>query len=181
MYVRLGIGIVAAYLGYRWWFGSGGGGGAAMPTGPITLSAAQQANASIVLSMFAAAGYHANTAKAALVNAYAESRLDASARSPAPEDSVGLFQINSLGGRRSDPSRPDTIAGVDRANPAQNTAWILRAEKTALGKIDLLARGGASIADLSAAFAEFVERPADIRAAKIARAALALRLYPAGA
>jgi hypothetical protein len=58
----------------------------------------QQSIANLIYTRFREAGFSDVQAKAAVANAYAESRLDPTAHNQKGEDSVGLFQLNRKGG-----------------------------------------------------------------------------------
>jgi hypothetical protein len=62
------------------------------------LTPGQQSIATQIASAFAQAGFGTLQQAAAIANAMAESSLNPAAQSPAPEDSVGLFQLNIGGG-----------------------------------------------------------------------------------
>jgi hypothetical protein len=171
------LGLLAVLGGL--WALFGGGTPATPPTG-VHLDAEQTANASVIATAFAGRGYSPTTGKAAIVNAYAESRLRNSAKAAGNEDSRGLFQINSLSGRRNDPQRSDTIAGVDRTNPVANVGWILKVEAAGLAQVDALAKRGGTVAQCAALFCQLVERPSDIPGQMAARSALAQQMYPQG-
>jgi len=95
---------------------------------------------------------------AAWVNAWHESRLDPSAHNTRGEDSVGLFQINRQGalGRR--------YSVAQLMDPGFNTRVILSEVWTRQTDLDRIVRHGGTVADLTAAFTEHVERPANAQA-----------------
>lgn len=87
-------------------------------TGSIPLTEAQLANVRIIADEFTRAGL-GRWQLAAVVNAYAESRLNERARFISPtEDSVGLFQLNSAGAGAG-------MSVEDREDPRLNTRRII--------------------------------------------------------
>lgn len=130
-------------------------------------------NMGIIESLFIAKGHHPLTAKAAIVNAAAESNLSAGATASEPNGStsVGLFQVNDLKGKRD-------LSAYNLADPASNTRWILDNERAGLDKIDAMADAGADVPALAAAFCTLIERPANPAKRAAERAALARQMFP---
>lgn len=162
--IALGLVAVVGYGAYRWY---------SMPkTGGKNVKIAPSVSKAIVLGAFNAKGFHTNTGKAAWTNCMAESAGDNLAVGDGGR-SVGLYQINDLGGKRD-------LSGCDRTDPASATRWIMDKEASALRQVDTIARSGAPLGDVAAAFSRLVERPADVAGEQQRRAALATKLFPPG-
>ena len=143
-------------------------------------NAAKRANAQIILDEFMVAGFPAGLALAAIVNAEAESGLNPAA-SGDNGHSLGLFQINDIGGK--------VTYDFDRLDPRENVRWIIReyarldkksgkiGNYTTARSLDQYLTDGVHVADMAAEFAAIVERPADIEGAKYKRRALARTLF----
>lgn len=113
------------------------------------LTAAQQAVAKQILVAFATAGFGPLQQVAALANAIAESALNPNAKSPPPEQSVGLFQLNMKNG-----------LGVGRTeqslkNAATNIAIIIESAN----RLEDF-KNAASLRDAVDVFVRRIERPA---------------------
>jgi len=150
-------------------------------------------NAWIILEEFDKAGYDVNLAIAAVINAIKESGLNEKADTGDGGHSWGLFQINDVQGKRFNPNVSDTIAYTNRKDPRQATQWIIAEMKRhwkqtstpskrsgesysgeSLGSV--YARKG-SIAELTRAFAAFVERPEKVVTDSASRMALARKIF----
>lgn len=168
LYIVGGAG-VAGILALLWSRKDGSGDG---PTGGsfIVNTNLQAVNRGIVLSQFAARGYHPNVGRAAWVNAMAESAGDNNAIGDNGH-AVGLFQISDLNGKRN-------LTGVDRTDAAASCLWLFNNEGGALAKVALLANNGGSLASVTAAFCALVERPRDIAGESVRRGAAAAKLFP---
>lgn len=144
------------------------------------LTSSQLQNAQVIVAEFAAAGLPYGIGLAAIPNAMAESGL----RNDAVGDngnSVGLFQINALGGAR-------TFDG-DRRDPRYNSRWIAeeykryRTKKGRIGtfvaqeSLDEAYARGASVAEMAGLFAAIVERPRDQVGEQARRAVLARSMF----
>lgn len=140
----------------------------------VGLTDAQRVNASVVEALFTAAGYSPSTIAAAIVNALAESGLNAAALGDGGK-SVGLFQLNTVAGAGKG------HGVVSLQNAAYNTNTLLSVEKKALAKVEAVAKTGASVSTLAAAFAQLVERPSNVATAMASRAARAAIVFPLGA
>lgn len=140
----------------------------------IGLNDSQRANAKIIEREFNAAGFGPPVVAAAIINAIAESGLRNDAKSPAPEDSVGLFQLNARGGGRG-------MSTAERMDPAKNTRRIIEEAKAARGFMNLVNAGEKDVKKLAAAFSTYVERPADKPGNEIKRAAMVDRYFGAAA
>ena len=117
--------------------------------GSISLTAAQQEMANVILAEFAGAGL-AWCAYAAVANAWAESRLDPDAIGDNGH-AVGLFQLND-----ASPSAAGYGYSLEqRLDPVQNTRRIIAVAK-ASGLLGY--RGRITHAELASRFAELVER-----------------------
>lgn len=128
--------------------------------------------AAIIEKEFLAAGYAAVVAAAAIVNAYAESRLDPKAIGDNTR-SVGLFQLNIKGAGAG-------MSTAARQDPLTNTRTLLAREKRTLAKVQALAQQGASLGTVVAAFSTLVERPSDKPGEEVKRRLYAVRLFPTG-
>lgn len=131
-------------------------------------------NARIIEREFTASGFEPPVVAAAIINAIAESGLRNDAKSPAPEDSVGLFQLNARGGGRG-------MSTADRMDPVKNTRRIIEEAKAARGFMSMVNAGEKDVKKLAAAFSTYVERPADKPGNEIKRAAMVDRYFGAAA
>lgn len=138
----------------------------------VGLSALQRAMVDIVEREFTAAGYSLPVTAAAVVNAYAESGLNPLSIGDSG-NSVGLFQLNIRGAGAG-------MSVAQRQDATTNARTLLARERHALAQVVLLAQSGASLGQLAAAFAKYVERPRYPDAEGVKRAAYALRLFPLG-
>jgi hypothetical protein len=119
-------------------------------------------------------------ALAAVVNADAESSLNPLAVGDNGH-SVGLFQLNDIGGK--------VVFSFDRTDPHANTRAIINEFERLYGKtgkignyttarsLGTMIRENISVADLAAEFAAIVERPQDIAGAKSKRTSMALQRF----
>lgn len=162
--IHVGLLVGALVVGVWWWRGRSSKGVAV-----YVPNETKEHNKSVILALFASAGYHGNVAKAAIVNAMAESALNHEAVGDGGH-SVGLFQINDLRGKR--------VFTGDRKDAAYNTRWILDNEQAALAKVQAAALAGADVPALAAMFSQLVERPADAQGEATRRAALARKMFP---
>jgi hypothetical protein len=148
----------------------------------LQVSASQLENAKVIVSEFVRAGLPAGVGLAAVTNAMAESALNTNAVGDGG-NSVGLFQINALGGAR-------TFDG-DRRDPRYNAQWITdeykryRSKKGRIGtynaveSLDEAYDRGASVAEMAGLFAAIVERPRDQYGEKSRREAMARSMFGA--
>lgn len=146
----------------------------------LRVSEAQLKNAKIIVSEFVRSGLPAGVGLAAIPNAMAESALNEGAVGDGG-NSVGLFQINALGGAR-------TFDG-DRKDPHYNARWITneykqyRSKKGRIGNfnavesLDEAYDRGATVAEMAGLFAAIIERPSDQYGEKTRREALARSLF----
>lgn len=127
-------------------------------------------NKAIVLGLFRAAGYSDKIAKAAWVNAMAESNGSNVAVGDGGK-SIGLFQLADFGAGKG-------MTKAERFDPAKNTARIIQ-EVEDYGKdlIDKADEGG-TVAELAAIFSRDIERPADTVGEMERRRKLAAKLFP---
>jgi hypothetical protein len=150
-------------------------------------SGSQLANARVIVREFLAAGHPLQLALAAVVNAHAESGLNASIAGDGGQ-SVGLFQINALKGKR-------TFTG-DRKDPVYNTRWIINEVNTEGPKRTITKGGssgqvfqgnqtlfqalqkGASVSELAGLFGAYIERPDRVVSEYSVRKASARKLFP---
>jgi len=136
----------------------------------VNLSTQQRAMANLIADRFQRAGHSLRLAQAAVVNAWAESRLWAIQRSPPPEDSVGLFQLNSA------PNAAGAgMTDAQRMDPEQNIRRILDVIAGPAGaRLRVADMNGATVPHLAAIFCEDIERPEDRVAKGQERAAVAV-------
>lgn len=158
------------------------------------LNARQKRNAEIIISEFTRAGYGPVVALAAVVNAYAESKLIETAQGdmsdmlaklnrergnikraqeleaikPPRPMSVGLFQMYEAGAGAG-------MTVAERMNPVLATQTMIRKEA---GPIQSKVAGSSNLQWASAAFAQHVERHAGGDKENERRKALALALFP---
>ena len=129
------------------------------------LTSQQTAIAEKIYSGFINAGFSEVQAQAAVVNAYAESRLNPNASNiSAKEASFGLFQLNTKGGVGKGYS-PEYLKNVDN-----NIALII---KEAQGSAGEQFRAANTLGGATSAFAQYVERPANAYQTGQNRAAMA--------
>lgn len=135
----------------------------------IKLSPSQRQMVGVIQREFAAAGL-GSLAPAAIVNAYAESRLNPRAIGD-HGNSVGLFQLNSNGGAGTG------MSVAARQDPVINTRKIIEVIKKS-GKAAIAAAQRGDTDGAIAAFVRYVERPGDIPGEIKARQAYARELFP---
>lgn len=136
--------------------------------------------AQIILDEFLIAGYPAGIALAAIVNAEAESSLIPN-KVGDNGHSVGLFQLNDIGGK--------IVFSFDRTDPHLNTRAIIAEFERLFGKtgkigkyeafqsLGTLMNTGADVKTYAAEFAARVERPDDIPGAMVKRSNLAVQRF----
>jgi hypothetical protein len=126
----------------------------------------QSEMATLIHTKFTEAGFTDAQATAAVVNAYAESRLNPKAESPKTdkEASYGLFQMNTKGGLGTG-HKPE-----DLKDPNYNIDLMIKAAK---GKAGNNFRNATSVETAVAAFTKDLERPKNADAEAIKRVALA--------
>jgi hypothetical protein len=132
------------------------------------IPAARRDMAQLVVQRFAEAGYGLVQQVAALANAIAESGLKPDAKSPAPEQSYGLFQLNLENGvgHGHDPA--------ELIQPERNIAIMLAHIATLSANAAFKATS--SVNDAVAIFVRDFEKPADATAAITTRVAIAKTL-----
>lgn len=129
--------------------------------------------AKIISRIFTNAGVPDKIIAAAIVNAYAESRLDPNIIGDSGH-SVGLFQLND-GPRAA--GRGMTVA--ERQDPEVNTRKILKEYFDYWPKNDPAGRSD-DVAVLSAVFCKYIERPKDVELRMRERSEMARKLFPKG-
>ncbi|MGN6487024.1 MAG: hypothetical protein ACTHLT_04290 [Devosia sp.] len=129
--------------------------------------AARRDMAQLVVRRFAEAGYGFIQQVAALANAIAESGLRADARSPPPEQSFGLFQLNLKGVGHGHEE-------TELVEPERNIAIMLAHIATLSANAAFKATS--SVNDAVAIFVRDFEKPADATAAINVRVAIAKTL-----
>ncbi len=135
------------------------------------LSDEQERMVGIIEREFRAAGFGPAVAAAAVANAYAESRLNPRAQSPAPEDSVGLFQLNIRGAGSG-------MTTAERMDPVLNTRRIIDVARRSRDFMAVVREQGTDVGTLTEAFCVYIERPAMAWVKGAERKALALWLFP---
>lgn len=141
----------------------------------VGLSPTQRESAAIIERELRAAGLPDVVIAAAIVNAYAESRLNPRARSTPPEDSVGLFQLNARGAGAG-------MSVAEREDPVANTRRIARVVAGASGA-PIRSAWAARQRDLAThvrLWTVHIERPSAATVKGAARAVLGARLFPLG-
>lgn len=133
-------------------------------------------NVDIIEREFKAAGYSTSLSAAAVVNAYAESKLNAKASGDSG-NSIGLFQLHSKGGGLG-------MSVEDRQDPVINTRRIIEIitepKNGNFGKTlrEMEAEGVTDIAELTAVFCRDIERPKFTTLEMTKRRELAKKLFP---
>ena len=135
------------------------------------LSDEQERMVGIIEREFRAAGFGPAVAAAAVANAYAESRLNPRAQSPAPEDSVGLFQLNIRGAGSG-------MTTAERMDPVLNTRRIIDVARRSRDFMAVVREQGSDVGALTEAFCVYIERPAMAWVKGAERRALAAWLFP---
>lgn len=148
---------------------------ASVVSNAVGLSASQRTAAEVIEREMTAAGIPPTVIAAAIVNAWAESRLTptAIAQEKSGGVSVGLFQLYDRGLGHG-------MSVADRQDPATNTRVVIRAYQKMGGPIASVAASGASIGDLAALWCKVIENPASSTAKGLERKAYALRIFPNG-
>jgi hypothetical protein len=148
------------------------GGGQLRKQVAIKLSPSQLDNIDIIETEFRNAGFTVSVAAAAVVNAYAESKLNHLAKGDGGH-SIGLFQLNDWGAGKG-------MTVEARQDPVINTRRIIEVAQGHYGK-DLREFNDAQSTDvpqITAVFCRDIERPADTNAKMNSRAALAIKMFP---
>ncbi len=148
---------------------------------PLTPS--QRQAAEVIEREFRAAGFSPEIAAAALVNAWAESKLNPLAQSKPPEDSAGLFQLNRKGAGWDMPTGSQYPRGDSRFDPRLNVRRFVREiTHTTPGKrfVQEAKAVGQDVAVLAGLLCYHVERPKDREGKALERAELARELFPRG-
>lgn len=138
-----------------------------------SISAAKKPIALQIITAFKAADYNTFQQAAALANAIAESGLNPNSRNnnPPKEDSVGLFQLNRLGGGVGDGKSVEALK-----DPATNIALIIQeANKVSAFK------ASDSLSTAVSIFVHKIEQPGDKEGETTKRLAIALKLLPPAA
>lgn len=140
------------------------------------LTSSQVAMASLIEQAFLAAGLPMEIAVAAIVNSYAESRLNPDAMMTEKDGSrsVGLFQLRDNGGLGTN------MSVEARRDPATNIATFLAAVQGSAGRQvrAAFALGERDVGRLAYLVCVYIERPADPVSKGLERRALAIRLFP---
>lgn len=144
-----------------------------VPRGWQAATAGAQRNAHIIIEEFEAAGQPPGITLAALVNSYAESQWNASARGDGGW-SIGLFQLNRKSGAGRGMTELQTL------DPRLNTRRILQEVDRYGGALRSAWSSGASVAELSAIYSRDIERPRDRAGEMRKRRDLTAGLFGAG-
>lgn len=163
------------------YFGKKGGGSMKneiLPSFLTKLSANQIYMAYLIEVEFIKAGLPFSIACAAVINAYAESKLNPNAAGDCGGGrcrSIGLFQLHEAGAGAG-------MTVEERKNPIVNIQTIINREvKTARGKaLRQRAAEGATVAELAAIFSRDIERPKDKQGNMDARYALGEKMFGQG-
>ena len=138
-------------------------------------------NADIIMKIFTSNGFSQNIAKAAIVNAQAESGLNNLAIGDGGH-SLGLFQLNDRGAGRNIAlpmvnGEPDL--NDPRFDPEKNTLEIIKEINSPYGnRLKFADKNREPISVLSQIFSEDIERPADKRRQARERRNLSRKLFP---
>ena len=173
IWIPLAVGLaVALFLRARSASASTGAAGGVVKRISIALDAEQRQNATLIETKFRAAGLPDNLIAAAIVNAYAESKLHATAVGDSGR-SVGLFQLNDNGAGSG-------LTTEYRLDPSNNIDTILTRELFAKFGETLRGRAAmsATVYELAQIFSRDIERPGDTAGCMAARAALSLKMFP---
>lgn len=145
----------------------------------ISLNSSQKKNAKIIEDIFKeklqGKGLSdeaiAKITAAAIVNAYKESGLDASAIGD-HGNSIGLFQLHIRGAGHD-------MSVEERQDPTTNTTTIIDREVLgSFGRVLIArAKAGATVTELAAVFSKYIERPRDVYGAMQARSKTALKMF----
>lgn len=148
------------------------------PEGP--LSSSQREMARRIVETFLSEGYPAPLAAAAVVNAYAESKLRPNVWGDKKHDpegigcSGGLFQLNRCGGAGMGYTRSQVL------DPATNISVILKEIRGHFGKPvrEALARGESRVVPLTGLLTRHVLRPGDLDKKVQQRQQMSLVMFP---
>ncbi|MDB5578951.1 MAG: hypothetical protein JWR80_4127 [Bradyrhizobium sp.] len=135
-----------------------------------SITAAKRPIALQIINGFKDANYNTFQQAAALANAIAESGLNPKSRNfnPPKEDSVGLFQLNRLGGGVG-----SGISLEDLKDPAKNIALIIK-EANSVPAF----KASDSLSNAVSVFVHKIEKPGDKEGETTKRIAIALKLLP---
>jgi len=123
---------------------------------PTNMNADQRNMANLIYDRFTEAGFSDVQARAAVANAWEESRLNPNAHNEKGEDSVGLFQMNRKGGLGVNEQTMQPYSVDQLKNPEFNIQLAINAAKKSKAFM-----GASSIEDATEAFVRDVERPKD--------------------
>ncbi|MEA2892649.1 MAG: hypothetical protein QOI05_3442 [Bradyrhizobium sp.] len=134
-----------------------------------SISVAKRPIAVQIINGFKDAGYRVPQQVAAVANAIAESGLNPNSRNfnPPKEDSVGLFQLNRVGGVGKN------VPVEELQDPAKNIALIIQEANTVASF-----KAAASLSEAVSVFVHNIEKPADKEGETTKRLAIALKLLP---
>ena len=167
----VGIGLAGLLLA-RKVFGQSASVTAVLNSLAVKLSKAQMINAAIIAEECANAGLPDRIAAAAIVNAWAESGLDANVLGDSGH-SVGLFQLHDKGGGHG-------LTVEYRRDPRNNVKTILQREvlKPRGNVLRQRAAEGAGVGELAAIFSRDIERPKDKQGNMDKRKTMAEKWFP---
>lgn len=148
-------------------------------TSPTNLNEEQKQMGNLIYDRFKEAGFSHEQATAAVANAQGESSLNPNernqSRSPSgkEEDSVGLFQMNRIGGLGVNEKTMQPYSVEQLKNPEFNIQLAIDAAKKSKAF-----RKASSVEEATAAFVRDVERPFDKEGAISKRTQIALAMSP---
>jgi hypothetical protein len=157
----------------------------------LPLTEVQKAMANLIDMEFANAGLSRALAAAAIVNSYKESGFDTlkvfygrdyPKTGIKTEDSVGLFQLNSMNGGLGTgmPKGNQYPQGDSRKNPILNVKRVIRKIKNTKAARDEFASLDKDLPKLTASFTKWIEVPANLKLAMAEREELAKKVFPNG-
>lgn len=146
------------------------------------LSRSQLQMAALIEAAFLAEGFSRACTAAAIVNAFAESRLDPLAElKTIREDSAGLFMLNRMGGLGAGmPVGARYPAGDSRKDPELNIARVISYIKNTSSVRSALSAAGADKAKIMQVWVYQIERPADKEKEYRKRLEYQQQLFPTG-
>lgn len=138
---------------------------------PVNMNSEQRGMANLIYDRFIEAGFSDVQARAAVANAWEESKLNPAAHNQKGEDSVGLFQMNRNGGLGVNQQTKQPYSVEQLKNPEFNIQLAIDAAKKSKSFVN-----ATSIEDATEAFVRDVERPKDKAGAIAKRTNVALAM-----
>ena len=157
----------------------------------LPLTGLQEMMVNLIDMEFAKAGLSRSLAAAAIVNSYKESGFEPFKTFYGPdydetgiktEDSVGLFQLNSMNGGLGTgmPKGPQYPQKDSRKNPILNVQRVIRKIKNTKAARDDFAKYENDLPRLTGAFTQWIEVPANLSTAMKERGELSKKVFPKG-